>query len=87
MNQIFYTLGSVIIVSLVSLIGVVSLSLSKNTLNKLLLFLVSISAGTLFGNAFLHLLPKAVEKTGFSLQISFTLLAGILVFFVLERGL
>ena len=84
MNHIFYTLASVIVVSLVSLIGVVSLSLSKKTLNKLLLFLVSVSAGTLFGSAFLHLLPEAVKKSGFSLQVSLTLIAGILVFFVLE---
>tara|TARA_Y100000310_G_C20609710_1_gene777368 strand:- start:678 stop:1427 length:750 start_codon:yes stop_codon:yes gene_type:complete len=84
MNHIFYTLASVVVVSLVSLIGVVSLSLSKNALNKLLLVLVSVSAGTLFGGAFLHLLPEVVEEAGFSLQVSLTLLAGILVFFVLE---
>ncbi len=84
MSTVTYTILSVVIVSLVSFIGVISLSFKKN-LDKLLLSLVSLSAGTLFGGAFLHLLPEAVEKAGFTLQVSLTLLAGIVVFFVLEK--
>jgi zinc and cadmium transporter len=84
MNAVTYTILSVIIVSLVSLIGIISLGF-KNNLNKLLLPLVSLSAGTLFGGAFLHLLPEAVEKAGFTLQISLTLLSGIVIFFILEK--
>ncbi|MEK6969319.1 MAG: ZIP family metal transporter [Nanoarchaeota archaeon] len=84
--EILYTLISVILVSLVSLIGVVSLLLSKKKLSGILLFLVSLSAGTLFGGAFLHLLPEAVEKQGgFTAILSLLILLGILVFFVLEK--
>lgn len=83
--NIAYTLISVILVSLVSLIGVISLLLSKKKLSGILLFLVSLSAGTLFGGAFLHLLPEAVEKQGFSFTISLLVLLGILVFFILEK--
>lgn len=83
--QVLYTIGSVLLVSLVSLLGVVSLLLSKERLGKLLLTLVSLSAGTLLGGAFLHLLPKAVEKSGFSSTVSLLALLGILVFFVVER--
>ena len=54
-------------------------------LEKTLLFLVSISAGTLFGGAFLHLLPEAIEESGFTVQISLLLLAGIVLFFILEK--
>jgi len=84
MNAVTYTIFSVIIVSLVSLVGIISLSFKKN-LKLLLLPLVSLSAGTLFGGAFLHLLPEAVEKAGFTLQISLTLLLGIMIFFFLEK--
>ena len=84
MNTTIYTIFSVIIVSLVSLVGIISLSFKKN-LKCLLLPLVSLSAGTLFGGAFIHLLPEAVEEAGFTLQISLIILAGIVVFFILEK--
>jgi len=80
-----YTIVSVIIVSLVSFIGIVSLLLKKKDLSKILLILVSLSAGTLLGGAFLHLLPEAVEEQGFGLPVSLSALAGVLVFFVLEK--
>lgn len=78
-----YTIVSVIIVSLVSLVGVVTL-LWKGKLEKILLLLVSLSAGTLFGGAFLHLLPEAVETQGFTLSVSLLVLLGVLVFFLIE---
>ncbi len=84
-SAIIYTLLSVIIVSLVSFVGAFSFFLQRGNSKKILLILVSLSAGTLFGGAFLHLLPEAVEKQGFTLQISLLLLAGVVVFFVLEK--
>ena len=80
-----YTILSVIIVSLVSFVGVLSLSVKKKNLNDYLLILVSLSAGTLLGGAFLHLLPEAVDRTGFGVNVSLLVLAGILVFFLLEK--
>jgi zinc and cadmium transporter len=85
MNVNFYIILSVVLVSLVSLVGVVSLAMKKKLYQKTLLILVSLSAGTLFGGAFMHLLPEAVEISGFGLQISLLLLAGVVVFFVLEK--
>jgi zinc and cadmium transporter len=76
---------SVLIVSAVSFVGLMFLSLQHKRLDKILLILVSLSAGTLFGGAFLHLLPEAVEKLGFSIEVSLLLLAGVVVFFVLEK--
>ncbi len=81
---IIYTLLSVFVVSLVSLIGVATI-LFKRDIQKILLILVSLSAGTLFGGAFLHLLPEAVEKEGFTVEVSLLVLAGIFVFFILEK--
>jgi zinc and cadmium transporter len=84
MGIVIYTILSVILVSLVSLVGIVSLLLKKDLKNYLLI-LVSLSAGTLFGGAFLHLLPEAVEINGFTVTISLLLLAGVLTFFILEK--
>lgn len=83
--EFLYPIISVVIVSLVSLIGVASLALSKKGLSRMLLVLVSLSAGTLFGDAFIHLLPEAVEEHGFTLALSLLVLSGILVFFILEK--
>jgi len=51
-----------IIVSLISLVGVFTLYIKTTNLNKILLFLVALSAGTLMGGAFLHLIPEALSK-------------------------
>lgn len=80
-----YALVSVIIVSLVSVVGVLALALSESKLHKILLILVSLSAGTLMGGAFLHLLPEVVEEQGFTLMVSFSALGGVLVFFLIEK--
>jgi len=65
--------------------GALTLPFSKETLNKIVFFLVSFATGALFGDAFIHLLPDAVEKSGFTLTVSLSLIAGILIFFVLEK--
>lgn len=80
-----YAIVSVIIVSLVSLAGILTLTLGEKKLHKILLTLVSLSAGTLLGGAFLHLLPEVVEERGFTLAVSFSALGGVLVFFLLEK--
>ena len=85
MAVILYTLLSVIIVSLFSLVGIFFIFMRKKQLDKILLFLVSLSAGSLFGGALLHLLPEIVEDAGFTLSISLSVLGGILIFFLIEK--
>lgn len=80
-----YTFISVVVVSLISLIGVFFLSLSKERLKNILLFLVSFSVGALFGDAFIHLLPETFEKLGTNLSSSLYIVMGILLFFILEK--
>jgi zinc and cadmium transporter len=80
-----YSLVSVIIVSLISLIGVFTLAIKDSVLRRILLFFVSFSAGALLGDAFLHLLPEAVEEAGFAVGLSEAVLFGILFSFVLEK--
>lgn len=80
-----YTLISVFIVSLISLIGVFTLVISEKKLKDLLIYFVSFSAGALFGDVFIHLLPEVVKNSGFNLTISFSALAGILIAFLVEK--
>ena len=82
-----WTIGSVIVVSLISLIGILTLGLNKKILSKWAVYLISFSAGALLGDVFLHLLPEIVEKNGFDFDISATILLGVLGFFVLEKVL
>ena len=85
MSVILYTIISVVLVSLVSLLGVLALAFHKKKLDKILLLLVSLSAGTLFGGALLHLIPEAVEESGFTITISLYILFGVVAFFILEK--
>lgn len=80
-----YTIISVLIVSLLSLIGILTISINLNRLKNILFFLVSFSAGALLGDVFLHLIPEIVEEQGFGFNISMYLLIGIMSFFVLEK--
>lgn len=75
------------VVSLLSLIGIFAISLRKTTLDRILFFLLSFSAGSILGVAFLDLLPEAIELFGIeniSVMI-FYVTFGFLSFFFLER--
>lgn len=82
-------LVSVIIVSLVSLVGVIIIAFGdkggKHEQRKsvLLTFLVALAIGALLGNLFLHLLPEAYEYLGPTAAI--WVFAGLLIFFLLEK--
>jgi len=80
-----YSIASVILVSLISLIGVFTLSLKKEKLERITLLLVSFAAGGLFGDAFIHLLPESYESLGIRLTTSLYIISGILIFFILEK--
>ncbi|MEK7203297.1 MAG: ZIP family metal transporter [Patescibacteria group bacterium] len=81
----FYTIISVFFVSLLSLIGIFTLILPQKKLNKLTLLLVSLSAGTLLGDSFLHLIPEATTKNKNDVIVWLWILAGIITFFILEK--
>jgi zinc and cadmium transporter len=81
----FYSIMSVLFVSMISLIGVFTMAIKIEKLKKFLLFFVSFSVGALLGGAFLHLLPEALEEYGIRHSIFLSVLAGILVFFFVEK--
>ena len=84
-NAWLYSLASVFIVSVISLVGVITLSINVEKLRKLLIYLVSFAAGALLGDAFIHLLPEAVKETGFEVVISLYVLIGIGFSFLIEK--
>ncbi len=84
-DPIILSLISVVVVSLISFIGVLTFSVNEKTLKKILLYFVGFSAGALFGDTFLHLLPEVMKESGFSVQISAYILSGILTFFIIEK--
>jgi zinc and cadmium transporter len=85
MNAWSYTFISVVIVSLISVIGIFFLSLKESRLKKILVYLVSFAVGGLFGDAIIHLIPESLEKLTAPLTAPLLLLGGILLFFSVEK--
>jgi zinc and cadmium transporter len=72
------------LVSLGGLLGLFTLVIQRKTLQKMLLFLVSFSAGAMMGGAFLHLLPEASESLPAD-QLFPTVLFSFISFFAIEK--
>ena len=82
-----YTLGSVVIISLVSLVGILALSANERLLRRLIAPLVALAVGALLGDAFIHLIPETFAGSENTLLSSFLIIAGMLFFFILEKAL
>jgi len=80
-----YAVGSAVLVSLVSLVGIAAIWANHAQLRGVLFVFVSLATGALFGDALVHLLPEAFAKSGRPEMTSFYVLAGIFAFFVLEK--
>ncbi|MFH0877728.1 MAG: ZIP family metal transporter [Candidatus Omnitrophota bacterium] len=80
-----YSLASVVVVSLISLIGIITIGISEARLRRILMFLVSFAVGALFGDAFIHILPDIFRRSDSTFLVSFGILSGIVLFFILEK--
>ncbi|MCW3986110.1 MAG: ZIP family metal transporter [Candidatus Bathyarchaeota archaeon] len=80
-----WILTATFLVSIVSLIGILFLTVKDNILKKTLLVLISLASGTLLGGAFFHLIPESFSTLDESIFI--TVVLGIVGFFLLERSL
>jgi zinc and cadmium transporter len=80
-----YIIVSVLGISLLSFIGVFTLSINKVTLDKMLLYLVAFSAGALIGDSFLHLLPEIIGEIGFETITAVYVILGLLSMFIVEK--
>lgn len=79
-----YALLATLVVSLVSFSGLLVISWRAETLRRVSFILVSLAVGALLGDTFFHIIPEVFAE-GTSMQSSFLIVGGILVFFVLEK--
>ncbi len=82
-----YALSSVVALNLVSLIGILTISVSTERLSRAIFVLVSLAVGAMFGDVFIHLLPEVFARDGTTLRPSAYILAGLFTFFLLEKFL
>jgi len=82
---LLWIVGSGLLMCLLALVGVTTLALSDKTLHRLLLPLVALSAGSLLGGAFFHMIPESVEKIGEDITVYIYVVAGFAFFLLLEQ--
>jgi len=87
MSPLFASLLATIIVSLISLIGVLTIRFKGKTMKRVVLFLVYMSIGALLGDTFIHLLPEAYETASSGTSVAYGVIGGLLMFFILEKVL
>jgi zinc and cadmium transporter len=80
-----WAMSSLVLVSLLSLMGVFTISMQEARLREMLFLLVSFAVGALFGDAFIHILPEAFKTLGPGPATGFWVLLGILIFFAGEK--
>lgn len=86
LSPTLFSLGSVVLVSLVSLVGLLFVGLHDHWLQRSLSFLISFAVGGLIGDVFIHILPEMVTvEQEFFPTASFLIAVGILLSFLLEK--
>ena len=80
-----YVLGlvSVLMVSAISLLGATALSFKEKNLQKYVFVFVSLAVGSLLGDAFIHLIPEAIESSLDDVYIGLLVVLGIIAFFMI----
>jgi zinc and cadmium transporter len=73
--------------SAIAWVGLLTLTLGEERLQKVLRPLVAFSAGSLLGGALLHLIPEAVAARGPGASTFLPVLAGFALFFLMEQFL
>ena len=84
MSVLLWSVGATFVVSLMSLVGIITLGVKHKTLDRILLLLVGFSAGALMGGAFFHLIPEAAEQSGIEF-VTLLVVVGFIAFFLVER--
>jgi zinc and cadmium transporter len=88
MSSIYiYAFASVTLVSIISLVGVLTLSLKENLIRRSVFVLVALAVGALLGDSFIHLIPEAFDGALSTPHVSLLIIAGILTFFIIEKYL
>jgi len=84
MNNFIWSIGASVLVSLISLVGIVSFLFKDKFIDTILFLLIGFSAGALIAGAFLHLIPEALESSSSNFVFTFVIL-GFIFFFIMEK--
>lgn len=85
MTALYWIVGSGILMGAIALVGSVTLLLSPQTLQRVLLPLVALAAGSLLGGAVFHMLPAALAAVERSEHVWAAFVLGFAAFMVLEQ--
>jgi zinc and cadmium transporter len=86
LSSLAWILGGGLLMSLVAMVGALTLLLPPRRLQQLLLPLVSLAAGSLLGGALFHMLPEGMEAMP-PRRGSFYIASGFMTFLALEQFL
>ena len=84
---LLWSLIASLVVSLISLIGIITLLVNNKILNNILILFIGFSAGSLISSAFFHLIPEALEKNNNINIVFIYVISGFILFFILEKYL
>lgn len=84
MNEL-HVFGSILAASLLAALGAVLLFLNQDKLDNILIYLVALSTGAIFGGVFIHLVPRYANNIGYTHATGLVVLTGILGSHVLEK--
>ncbi len=85
MGTLWAIILSNLLISLIALVGIFFLTFKKEILDKIIFGLIALSAGTLMGGAFIHLLPEAIKEINDVDCVSGCVLMGFITFFLAEK--
>jgi zinc and cadmium transporter len=86
-TEFLVILGSGLLMSVVALVGSVTLLLSEATLRRILRPIVGLAGGSLMGGALFHMLPEGVAALGNGPRVYIWVAVGFLMFMLLEQVL
>lgn len=84
MSNLFFALLATFIISLISLLGALSLAIKHKALHNIIIYLLALAAGTLMSDAFFHLIPESTEVLSIETALLFTFIS-FFVFFIIEK--
>lgn len=87
MSTFLWILLSGTLMSVIALVGAVTLVLPDRHLQRILMPLVAMAAGTLLGGAFFHMIPAALAAGGSPRTVFLWVLTGFSMFLALEQFL
>ncbi len=85
MSTLAWIVSSGLLMSAIALVGSVTLFLKAETLERIILPLVSFAAGSLIGGAFFHMIPAGIAQFGSSTAFYVWIVVGFSTFFALEQ--